>query len=121
MFGKIVNGKFVSPPVNSGNRLNVHKDPQWLAAHGYHELTAEEITAIKPSAPVRKYSKLKIIETLGENWNAWKAKIEAAGLLDYWNNCQYLASDYPAFKQFYRQLSPEERKLLNTRCRWENN
>ena len=121
MIGKIVNGKIVFPPTNSGNKLNVYKDPEWLVAHGFHELTQEELAAVKHTPEVRKYSKLKIIEALGENWAAWKAKIEAAGLLDYWTNCQYLASDYPAFQQFYRQLSPEERKLLNTRCRWENN
>ena len=120
MYGKIVNGKLVTPPVNAGNKLNVYADKTWLEANGFKELTAEDFAQIKPEQVVRKYSKLKIVEALGDAWPVWKQKIEAAGLSDYWQACQYLASDHPAFAQFFKQLSKEERQMLNKSCRYTN-
>ena len=120
MYGKIVNGKLVTPPVNSGNKFNVYKDKEWLEANGFHELTTEDFAKIERKKAVRKYSKLRIIEVLGEAWPTWKAKIDAAGMTDYWNACTYLASDHPAFAQFFKQLSTEERQMLNKNCIWTN-
>lgn len=119
MIGKIVNGKLITPPINFGNRFNVFKDSEWLSSNGFHKLTIEDFKQLKHISPVRKYSKFKIVEILGEAWPIWKQKIEEAGMMEYWESCNYLASDHKAFRKFYRQLSAEERKLLNTKCRWE--
>ena len=120
MYGKIVNGKLVTPPVNAGNKLNVYADKAWLEANGFKELTAEDFAQIKNEPVVRKFSKLKIVEALGEAWPTWRQKIDEAGMTDYWNACQYLASDHPAFAQFYKQLPPAERQLLNRSCIYTN-
>ena len=51
------------------------------------------------SRPVVRYSKLKLIvaaKTAGK-WADVKSFIEANDMLDEWNACQYLTSDYPAY------------------------
>lgn len=47
MFCKVINGKLVQPPHNDGNKINVHLDLEWLAAHGYTDMTNAEINAAK--------------------------------------------------------------------------
>ena len=119
MIGKIVNGKLVFPPVNSGNRINVHKDPIWLKQHGFHELTSEELkNVVPPKREPMKFSKYKIIQELGEAWPTWKAKIVEAGAWDWWEACTYLSMDDDNFKMFWKQLSRDERVLLRTKCRY---
>lgn len=49
--------------------------------------------------PVYRYSKLKLIvaaKSAGK-WADVKAFIQANDMLDEWNACQYITSDYPAF------------------------
>ena len=119
MFGKVVDGRFIAPPENDGNRMNVYLDAEWLAAHGFHELTAEEIASIKPpEKPEIRLSKLAIIEAIGDQWPTWKTKIEAAGAWDYWEAATYLVVGHPRFAPFWKQLKPEERKLLLAKCRY---
>ena len=119
MFGKVINGKFIAPPVNDGNKLNVYRDPDWCAAHGFHELTDEEIASIKPEKPEIRLSKLAIIEAAGEKWPEWKAKIEAApGAWDMWEAATYLVVGHPALAPFWKELSADERRLLLTKCRY---
>jgi hypothetical protein len=49
--------------------------------------------------PVYRYSKLKLIETAkaAGKWADVKAFIQANDMMDEWNACQYLTSDYPAY------------------------
>lgn len=49
--------------------------------------------------PVYRYSKLKLIVAAkaAGKWADVKSFIEANDMLDEWNACQYITSDYPAF------------------------
>ena len=51
------------------------------------------------SRPVVRYSKLKLIVAAkaAGKWADVKSFIEANDMLDEWNACQYLTSDYPAY------------------------
>lgn len=54
-----------------------------------------------PEPPVIRYSKLKLItaaKRIGK-WDALKAWIDAAGIMDEWLVCQYLASNYEGFDE----------------------
>ena len=49
--------------------------------------------------PVVRYSKLKLIVAAksGGKWADVKSFIEANDMMDEWNACQYITSDYPAY------------------------
>ena len=51
------------------------------------------------SRPVVRYSKLKLIVAAkaAGKWADVKSFIEANDMLDEWNACQYITSDYPAY------------------------
>ena len=51
------------------------------------------------SRPAVRYSKLKLIVAAkaAGKWADVKSFIEANDMLDEWNACQYITSDYPAF------------------------
>ena len=51
------------------------------------------------SRPVVRYSKLKLIVAAkaAGKWADVKAFIQAHDMLDEWNACQYITSDYPAY------------------------
>ncbi len=51
------------------------------------------------SRPVVRYSKLKLIVAAkaAGKWADVKAFIQAHDMMDEWNACQYLTSDYPAY------------------------
>ena len=118
MFGKVVNGKFVSPPVNDGNKLNVYLDHDWLAAHGFHELTEEEIASIKPEKREIRLSKLSIIDFAGDKWPKYKAQIEAAGAWDFWEAATYLVVGHPKVAPFWKTLDAETRQAILKNCRY---
>lgn len=69
MYAKIEGDNLIFPPHNDGNRYNVHLDPQWLAAHGFRDMTEEEIAPYLPKPPEQTvFSKLAIrraMRTLG--------------------------------------------------------
>jgi hypothetical protein len=54
MIGKIVNNKIVQPPINDGNKFNVHLDAEWLEANGFYELTQAEIDTANEAAEVAR-------------------------------------------------------------------
>lgn len=118
MFGKVVNGRFIAPPVNSGRQVNVYQDAAWLAAHGFHELTAEEVASIQPEKREIKLSKLSIIDFAGDQWPAYKAKIEAAGAWDFWEAATYLVVGHPKFVPFWKELDAETRQAILKNCRY---
>jgi hypothetical protein len=51
------------------------------------------------SRPVIRYSKLKLIVAAkaAGKWADVKAFIQANDMMDEWNACQYITSDYPAY------------------------
>ena len=69
MYAKIEDDNLIFPPHNDGNRCNVHLDPQWLAAHGFRDMTEEELAPYRPKPPEQTvFSKLAIrraMRTLG--------------------------------------------------------
>ena len=65
-----------------------------------------------------KYSTLKIIRTLGDDWQTYKAQMEAAGVLDQFYAANYLRSDDPVFAAFLENV-PDEFKNKLSECVWE--
>ena len=65
-----------------------------------------------------KYSTLKIIRTLGDDWQTYKAQIEAVGVLDQFYAANYLRSDDPVFAAFLENV-PDEFKNKLSECVWE--
>lgn len=61
MYAKIEDGKIILPPHNDGNYFNVHLDPAWLAAHGFTDMSEEELAPYRPKPPEQTvFSKLAI-------------------------------------------------------------
>lgn len=69
---------------------------------------------------VKKYSTLKIIRALGDEWGMYKAQAEAAGILDQFYAANYLASNDPVFVAFLKNV-PAELKSRLDECLWEDN
>lgn len=69
---------------------------------------------------VKKYSTLKIIRALGDDWAMYKAQAEAAGILDQFYAANYLASNDPVFVAFLENV-PDELKARLDECLWEDN
>ena len=97
--------------VETGNIYDVAIDVE-NAPYTYEE-TEEKI-----EMPVVKYSTLKIIRKLGDAWPAYKAQMEAAGVLDQFYAANYLRSDDPVFAAFIANVPEEVRKQLDE-CVWE--
>ena len=68
--------------------------------------TYEETTELVPEM-VKRYSTLKIIRALGDQWETYKAMLEQAGVLDQFFAAQYLKSDDPVFKAFMENVPGE--------------
>lgn len=67
---------------------------------------------------IRKYSKLKIIRVLGEEWETYRHQLEQAGMLDQFFAAEYLAEDDPVFTAFM-ESTPKELKEKLKDCIWE--
>ena len=65
-----------------------------------------------------KYSTLKIIRTLGDDWQTYKAQMEAMGVLDQFYAANYLRSDDPVFAAYLENV-PDEVKNKLSECLWE--
>ena len=75
--------------------------------------------AARKTAPTaKKYSKLKIIRLLGDQWETYRTQLEESGLLDQFMAAEYLAEDDPVFAAFLAGVPPEVRELLD-QCDWE--
>ena len=81
------------------------------------EWKAKEAAQAGTAAP-KKYSKLKIIRFLGDQWETYRAQLEAAGYLDQFFAAEYLAEDDPVFAAFMANV-PEETKEKLGECLWE--
>ena len=104
-------GKFKIRQVETGNVYDAAIDVE-NATYTYEE-TEEKI-----EMEAVKYSTLKIIRKLGDAWPAYKAQMEAAGVLDQFYAANYLRSDDPVFAAFIANV-PEEVKAQLNECVWE--
>lgn len=120
---KIENEKIVYPPENDTKpgMFNVNKNEKWLKEHGYFQMTAEELEPYlpKPENPPEKYSTLKIIRVLGDEWENYRQQLETAGYLDQFFAANYLSADDPVFTAFLAAV-PEETKSKLQECLWED-
>ena len=67
---------------------------------------------------IRKYSKLKIIRALGNEWETYRHQLEQAGMLDQFFAAEYLSEDDPVFTAFMENVPDEVKEKLNE-CLWE--
>ena len=68
--------------------------------------------------PIKKYSTLKIIRTLGDEWENYRRKLEEAGVIDQFFAANYLAGNDPVFVAFLATVPEEVREKLEE-CQWE--
>lgn len=68
--------------------------------------------------PVKKYSTLKIIRTLGNDWARYRKQLDAAGYADQFFAANYLASNDPVFEAFLATVPEEVREKLEE-CEWD--
>lgn len=101
-------------PLHLNGRVIFNPTPQELIDAGY----TVKLPKAKPRKKEIKFSKLKIIELLGDKWTELRAQIEELGLLERFNQATYLSLDNPDFRLFFQTLSIEEKKLLVTKCRY---
>ena len=71
----------------------------------------------EPEPGPTKYSTLKIIRALGDDWEYYKMLLEEAGVLDQFYAANYLASDDPVFMAFIANV-PEELVSRLDECIW---
>lgn len=109
----IKNGKIMADNTGSiviAERRIFNPTAEQLIADGWQEYTPPEATP----AP-KRYSKLKIIRALGDQWAAYKKKLEEAGLADEFWAANDLAEDDPAFAAFMLNV-PSEIKMQLEDC-----
>lgn len=68
--------------------------------------------------PTKKYSTLKIIRTLGDEWENYRKQLEEAGVIDQFFAANYLAGNDPVFVAFLATVPEEVREKLEE-CQWE--
>jgi hypothetical protein len=124
IWAKIEDGRIVYPPKNDKARgmFNVDKNEKWLTEHGYSQWTSEELEPYQPKPIVepKKYSTLKIIRTLGDEWEGYRTLLSTAGVLDQFFAANYLSEDDPVFVAFLENV-PEDVKAMLDLCEWEEN
>lgn len=96
-----------------GQRIFNPSDEQLITA-GYTRFEAA------PVEMVEKYSTLKIIRALGDDWESYRKQLESAGYLDQFFAANYLSDDDPVFMAFMATV-PEEVKARLPECFWEEN
>lgn len=67
---------------------------------------------------IKKYSTLKIIRALGDEWSVYRQKLDAAGYVDQFFAANYLASNDPVFEAFIATVPEELREKLED-CIWD--
>ena len=111
LFKTYSDGNFKIRQIETGNVYDAAIDVE-NAPFTYEE-TEEKI-----QMEAVKYSTLKIIRILGDEWPAYKAQMEAAGVLDQFYAANYLKSDDPVFEAFLENV-PDDVKAKLSECVWE--
>ena len=66
---------------------------------------------------VKKYSTLKIIRALGDEWPAYREQLESGGYADQFFAANYLAGDDPVCVSFLAKV-PDSVKAKLAECEW---
>lgn len=111
LFKTYSDGNFKIRQIETGNVYDAAIDVE-NAPFTYEE-TEEKI-----QMEAVKYSTLKIIRVLGDDWQTYKVQMEAAGVLDQFYTAQYLRSDDPVFTAFLENV-PDKVKSKLSECVWE--
>ena len=69
----------------------------------------------EPEPQPKRYSQLKIIRALGDDWQTYRKLLEDAGVLDQFFAADYLQADDPVFSAFIANV-PDEMKAKLTEC-----
>ena len=87
-----------------------------LIEAGYTEYLPDytEYEPVEIYTPAR-YSQLKIIRTLGDEWSIYRKQLEDAGLLDQFFAADYLQEDDPVFSEFISGV-PDALKSKLSEC-----
>lgn len=93
-----------------GNRRVFNPTAEMLIEDGYVPYTPPE-----PEQIPKRYSQLKIIRALGEEWQTYRKMLEDAGVLDQFFAADYLQEDDPVFTAFIANV-PDELKARLTEC-----
>lgn len=112
--GIIWNGKSVI----IGDRRIFNPKPEHLKAAGYVWI---ELIVPEPIELPKRYSTLKIIRKLGDEWETYRAMLETTGVLDQFFAANYLSADDPVFMAFVANVPDELKARLDTECIWEEN
>ena len=119
---KIENGNIIFPPQNDSKNgiFNVNKNEKWLNENGFSLMSFEDYKQYLPKVEEmpEKYSTLKIIRILGEEWEIYRSMMEESGVLDQFYAANYLKSDDPVFSAFLEKVPNEIKEKLNE-CIWE--
>ena len=68
--------------------------------------------------PTKKYSTLKILRALGDEWENYRKQLEEAGVTDQFFAANYLAGNDPVFVAFLATVPEAVREKLEN-CEWE--
>ncbi len=79
---------------------------------------AEAARRASAAEPMKKYSTLKIIRALGDEWANYRKQLEEAGVVDQFFAANYLAANDPVFVAFLATVPEEVREKLEE-CEWE--
>ena len=104
----------------------LHFDGKMIFNPSDEMLKAAGFVWVEPEVPEpvelpKRYSTLKIIRALGDEWQAYKTQLETAGVLDQFFAANYLSADDPVFMAFIATVPDELQEKLNNECIWEEN
>ncbi len=111
------NKVFVNP-LRFDGKMIFNPTDEMLKAAGFEWVEPE---VPDPVELPKRYSTLKIIRALGDEWQSYKSKLETAGVIDQFFAANYLSADDPVFMAFIENVPEELQEKLNNECIWEEN
>ncbi|MBQ7401829.1 MAG: hypothetical protein IJW05_00180 [Lentisphaeria bacterium] len=123
IWAKIEKNTVVYPPKNDKTTgcFNVDQNESWLKEHGFKQYDPAELQTFypEPEMVLKKYSTLKIIRILGNDWESFRQQLQSEGVLDQFFAANYIAEDDPVFLAFLETV-PEEVKSKLILCEWNS-
>ena len=97
-----------------GNYRVFNPTAEMLIEAGFEPYTPPEPEP-EPTVRPKRYSQLKVIRVLGEEWQTYRKLLEDAGVLDQFFAADYLVEDDPVFSAFIANV-PDELKERLSEC-----